>query len=148
MKKWTATLLLAMMAMLPTTALASDLKSFSNPYNVCQFDERGQGIIHITVLECQRSEDGKYAEAAFHQGAILVEDPADSTKRIKIIDCQEFQNNGDARLANPLYNHSKYPAILYCTNDREDTYKFLTTTISETRFNTPSSSTNYYAEFD
>ena len=148
MKKWTATLLLAMMAMLPTTALASDLKSFSNPYNVCQFDERGQGIIHITVLECQRSEDGKYAEAAFHQGAILVEDPADSTKRIKIIDCQEFQNNGDARLANPLYNHSKYPAILYCTNDREDTYKFLTTTLSETRFNTPSGSRNSYAEFD
>ena len=86
-----------MMAMMPTTAWASDLSTFANPYNIFSWEQRGQGVIHITVLENQRNNSGKTTVAAFHQGAIWIEDPMDSKKRIKIIDCQEYDDNGSAK---------------------------------------------------
>ena len=144
MKSWTSILLLTMMAMMPRLALAGDFLDFADPYNIFSWYSSGQGVIHITTMQCQRTTS-QDAAASFHNGCIELVDTA-TKERIKIIICEEYDNAGKSRLANPLFQDSKYPATLYCTNAENEAYVLLNKTKKEKTLKLTGNTV--YAEYD
>ena len=144
-KSWASALLLTLMVMMPSMALAQDLKDYTDPYNIFSWYSSGQGVIHITTMQDQRDSNGNTA-ASFHHGSIVLEDTS-THERIKIIICEEYTKNGTSYLANPLFGDKYYPATLYCTNDESSTYVLLNQSKRSTTFKIPFGNT-VYAEYD
>ncbi len=143
-KSWYQTLLIAMIMMTPSLASAGDIKDYADPYNIFSWYSSGQGVIHITTMQDQRNSSGK-TDASFHHGRIELYDSV-TKERIPIIICEEYANDGTSYLANPLFNHSTYPATLYCTNDKDKTYVLLNSSKRSTVFNV--NGNTVYAEYD